>query len=294
METKKKRSLLDTIPAIWVLAFVLLLIGDLTGGIIISHPIFSSSDAWTTSQIYMNFIGIWIVSLIYFFVNKNRRYILDAISPKEKGNNIKWLGIGMLMGFGLNAICILAAWLNKDIILHFDSIQIAPVLGIFVAVFIQSSAEELLCRGYMYQRILKSYNNHMVAIIGNALFFAFLHIFNEGVTVIAIINITLSGLMFSLLVYFYDSIWAAMALHAAWNYTQNIIFGLPNSGMVLPFSIIKLDSSTARNSLFYDVGFGIEGTAFSCLILLVACIVMCCINKEKVKKLKNEIHHRGA
>ncbi len=34
-----------------------------------------------------------------------------------------------------------------------------------------------------------------------------------------------------------------MGVHMAWNYTQNIIFGLPNSGIVSGFSLFKLDAA---------------------------------------------------
>ena len=70
------------------------------------------------------------------------------------------------------------------------------------------------------------------AIIGNALIFTSLHVFNPGFTVIAGTQIFLVGIVFSLLVYYYDSLWAAITFHTAWNYTQNLIFGLPNSGIV--------------------------------------------------------------
>jgi hypothetical protein len=63
-----------------------------------------------------------------------------------------------------------------------------------------------------------------------------------------------------------------MAAHTAWNFTQNIIFGLPNSGSVVPYSIFMLDASTARDSLFYNVGFGVEGTVFADILLIAAAI----------------------
>ena len=58
--------------------------------------------------------------------------------------------------------------------------------------------------------------------------------------------------------------------HAVWNYTQNIIFGLPNSGIVSSFSVFKLDASTAMNSFAYNVGFGIEGTVVADVVLILA------------------------
>ena len=71
-----------------------------------------------------------------------------------------------------------------------------------------------------------------------------------------------------------DSLWCAFAIHAAWNFTQNILFGLPNSGIVMPYSVFKLDAATARDSFAYNVGFGIEGTLFADIILIIACLLL--------------------
>ena len=77
------------------------------------------------------------------------------------------------------------------------------------------------------------------------------------------------GIIFSLIVYYYNSLWAAMCFHTLWNYTQNIIFGLPNSGAVSEYSIFKLEAASATSGFFYDVGFGVEGSIGSTLVLAV-------------------------
>lgn len=47
-----------------------------------------------------------------------------------------------------------------------------PFVIIFLTVFVQSSAEELLCRGFLYQRLRRSYKHPAVAIVGNSALFA--------------------------------------------------------------------------------------------------------------------------
>lgn len=63
-------------------------------------------------------------------------------------------------------------------------------------------------------------------------------------------------------------------IHTAWNFTQNIIFGLPNSGNVVPYSIFKLDAGSAVKNFAYDPGFGIEGTALSCVVQAAVVIII--------------------
>ena len=179
-----------------------------------------------------------------------------------------------MIGFGLNGVCVLAAWLHRDITLSFAAFEPLALIAIFAAVFVQSSAEELVCRGFMYQRFLKSYGKPSIAIVGNALFFGVLHLSNEGVTFLSLVNIFLFGILFSFIVYYMDSIWCAFAVHTAWNFMQNILFGLPNSGIVVPYSMFKLEAGTAANSFAYHVGFGIEGTLLANAVLLAAGIAM--------------------
>ncbi len=281
MEGKRifKRKWYDTLIAIYVQSIVLLLVGQAAGGYLINglsgvvsffSSAFPESDLWLTGRIYLLFIGIWAVLLLRIWAVRSDRPILAVVGPKARGNNGKMLLIGAAIGFGLNALCILIAWLHKDIVLYFDSFQLLPLLALFVVVFIQSSAEELLCRGFMYQKLLKSYGSPAVAIIGNALFFGVIHLMNDGVTVLSFVNIVVVAVLFSLIVYYTDSLWCAFMAHAVWNYTQNILFGLPNSGLVSAYSVFKLDASTAVNSFAYNVGFGIEGTLTADVVLILA------------------------
>ena len=259
---------------IWVVGFVLMTIGQLLGQLLYLIPgVEDASGAVQIGLMYASFIGIWAVFMLHILIWKKNRPIFKALWTKSPGNNIMMFLLGFLLfGMLLNCICILAAFLNKDIFLRFECFEPLPLLGILICVFIQSSAEELVCRGFIYQRLRKNYKNPWVAIIGNSVLFGLLHLANPGVSFLAIVNIVAVGILYSLMVYYGNSIWCAMAAHTAWNYTQNIIFGLPNSGAVSPYSIFMLDASTARDSFAYNVAFGVEGTILADIILVIACI----------------------
>ena len=152
------------------------------------------------------------------------------------------------------------------------------------AIFIQSGAEELMDRYYLYEKLRRRYASPLVAILVNSLVFMLLHIPNPGFTAKAGSQIFLIGVIFSLLVYYYDSLWAAIWFHTFWNFTQNIIFGLPNSGIVSEYSIFKLEAVTAQSGLFYDVKFGVEGSIGSSLVLMVILIAIILMNRNKPEK----------
>ena len=70
----------------------------------------------------------------------------------------------------------------------------------------------------------------------------------------------LFGVLASLIIYYWDSLWAAIWMHTAWNFSQSIVFGLPNSGIVSKYSVFKLEAASARDGIFYNTSFGVEGS----------------------------------
>lgn len=280
----KKGKLSDNILILYIITIVLIILGQILGSLLQFIPFMTSSDVAVTATMYFMFIGIWILTILYIRFTRKNRPILRVVGKSVAGNNWKNFLIGIGIGFGLNGICILVAWLHKDILLYYNSFHPVYFIVLFIAVFVQSSAEELVCRGFLYQRLRRSYENPVVAIVGNSLLFALLHLFNEGITILSVLNIFVVGILFSLMVYYMDSLWCAMAAHAAWNFTQNIIFGLPNSGVVVPYSVFRLDASTAKNSFAYNVDFGIEGTLLADGILILACVCIYLWGKRNAKK----------
>lgn len=269
---KRKFSLLDNLIVIPIIGYLLIVLGQILGGVLVGIltgllPGVFSTDAGITSQLYLGFLGIWIVTLLVFALIPRNRPMLKALSTKTKGNTPKLFAVGLGIGLGMNLLCALIAMINGDIALTFHAFRPVSFLLLFIAVLIQSAAEELICRVFIYQRLVRRYGKPLMAAVVNAAFFAMIHLSNPGVTGMAIANIFIYGLLFSAMVVYMDSPWAAMAAHAGWNFCQNILLGLPNSGMVLPYSVFKLDAAAASDSFAYSVSFGLEGTITACVTL---------------------------
>ena len=280
--------------AVWacVLGFVLFIVGQtvmyLVLAVIGRAAGLFSSDIWNTAILYLAFFGVWIMFFLNALLKKNRP-LLKAYGTGLRGNRIPELLIGILVGFLMNGVLILFAIMHGDIHLYFDRFSIGAFLFLFVSVFIQSAAEEIMCRGFIYHRILRTYRGqYLAAALINGIFFGLIHITNNGATPIAIIDIMICGIEYSALVYYFDSVWMAMGMHAGWNFTQSILAGLPNSGNVFPYSIFRLDAATATNSFFYDVGFGVEGTIPSIIIELVVLVLIIVIGR-KMKRQHTDI-----
>ena len=229
-------------------------------------------------EYYLSTITSFIGFIVYTGVPKRNRFILRSILPSCPNNHFKHILQGLLIGFIMNFGCILLALIAGDIklFLNFSIVQIPFYLFALVCVFIQSASEEMWCRGFLYERINVHYPL-WAAILVNGVFFGLLHIFNDGAGVLPIADIMVCGISFSLCKWYTGSIWVPMGIHTAWNFTQNFLFGLPNSGLVSEASVFGLDAANAKTTLLYDAVFGVEGAIPAVLadaILGVVCLVL--------------------
>lgn len=267
----RKRQLRDNVFWICLLSAILLVAGEMLP-VLIGPSAQGQPPLRKTIFEYITFWGIWASTLFTIFAFQKNRWIAEHLTPKRKGNRVSMLLLGLLVGGLLNGFCALIAHLHGDFQLSFVRFEPIPILLLLFAVFVQSSAEELLCRGFVYQRLLKGYGARF-AIVVNAALFGLLHAGNDGINALAIYDLFITGVFFSLIVYYFDSLWMAMTLHTAWNFTQNILLGLPNSGYRPPYSIFRIGEHT-QHSFAYDPAFGLEGTVLASLLMTVCCVAL--------------------
>lgn len=253
----------------------------LVGGVLSFFP--EKGPVTQTGSTYLLFLGTWILLLLYLWFVKKNRPILKALGTGTKGNNLKMIALGVFFGAGLNLICASAAVLRGDIQLTFDQFSIPAFIFLLFAVCVQSGAEESIYRMYVFQRIRRNFSNKWIAIAVNAAVFGAIHIGNDGITPLSFINLVLMGTMYTLMIYYFDSFWCPVIAHTTWNFTQNIVLGLPNSGNILPYSIFKLNTAAAVNSIAYDIGFGLEGTIVACVVQVLACAAILIWGEKKKK-----------
>ena len=290
--TRPCRKITDNIIIATVLSLVIMVLGSILSGIMLNLTGFRTllSNYLQNGNLemflssYLEFLGIWIAVLLFTAVPKSNRPMLKSFWYNRNGNNLKGIIAGILLGFGTNSFCVLMSWLSGNIKFSYYGFEPVILLMFIAAIFIQSGAEELMDRYYLYEKLRRRYASPLVAILVNSLVFMLLHIPNPGFTAKAGSQIFLIGVIFSLLVYYYDSLWAAIWFHTTWNFTQNIIFGLPNSGIVSEYSIFKLEAVTAQSGLFYDVKFGVEGSIGSSLVLLALLTAIILMNRNKPEK----------
>ena len=127
--------------------------------------------------------------------------------------------------------------------------------------------EEIICRGVLF-RIIEEGLGTWVALVVSALFFGAAHIANPGATLWSSAAIAIeAGLLFGVLYHVTRSLPICMGLHAAWNFAQGTIYGVPVSG-------VKADGwlvSTRSGPDWLSGGaFGVEASVIG-LILCLLC-----------------------
>lgn len=238
-------------------------------------------DLYYTWFMYFGFIGIWICGLILVSLVKSYRPMIKVFSPKLKGNNIKFsIIMGLALGSGLNLFISILAIASRTIEIHFVGIGFGAFVLLLISVFVQSGAEEFIARIFIYQRLRKNFPKWpIIAIAGNGLFFVAIHLTNPGVSFTAVLTIFIAALMYSLIVYYFDSIWVPIIAHTTWNFTQNIVLGLPNSGLVFPVSVFKLDAGA--NNFAFDSTFGVEGSILALILNAIVCVGLYYFGRKK-------------
>ena len=127
----------------------------------------------------------------------------------------------------------------------------------FLGYFLQGTMEELVCRGFIMNSLSARYNV-WTAILVNTLIFAGLHGFSDNVTLLAMFNLVLAGLLLSFIFYLTDNILLVGAFHAIWNFTLGPVFGVPVSGIGFYSSLFKTES-ISNQSIINGGLFGFEG-----------------------------------
>lgn len=274
--TPKKRLIhgaVSTVIVTLVILFASQLIAGLASVLLkpvltaVLSPLFDESGRQTFTM-YFVFFFMWLTTLLILFLVKPWRRYIKALWTKPSGNTLKMVFLGLGVGLLMNGVCILIATLAGNIpTFTLVAIQPIQIILLLVAVFIQSSYEEMLMRGFAYQRIQRVYGP-AAAIIITSVLFAFIHIFNTGITPMAFVSIICSGIVFALAVYYLNSIWMAFGMHAGWNFCQGILFGLPNSGNAAGYAIFK-PLGEITSGVAWDPVFGVEGTIISIIVLLI-------------------------
>lgn len=216
-------------------------------------------------------VVIILTALIYCRCIEKRSFKSMGL-VKQKA--LKEYGIGMLIGVIMFAVVVLLCVITGSVSIKAASAGFAfgTILLFFIGFIIQGMSEELLCRGYFMISMARK-SSLLIAIFINSITFAVLHLLNDGITVLAFLNLVLYGLFSSVYMVKRGSIWGAAAIHTAWNFMQGNFFGFKVSGIHIKSTVFTADISDSL-SVINGGTFGPEGGLAVTVVLLVGIFML--------------------
>ena len=142
-----------------------------------------------------------------------------------------------------------------------------PSAGMLVLVLTLGAAgEELLFRGYGLQQLMRA-TNVWIGIAGASVLFGVLHLGNPDSSPVGVLNTTLFGLLFGLLLVRSRSLWPSFGVHLGWNITL-VAVGTNLSGIRIKVSAVSL--VPAGPVLWSGGAYGPEAGLMASIIIVLA------------------------
>lgn len=199
----------------------------------------------------MPLAAVVVFNLLFWLIDR-RRVPLGLIGPRP--------GRAVLCGLGTGVLWIGAAlavlWLSGCMTV--EGVQDVPMLWLWlVALFLNTIMQEMLVRGYLYQRIKASYNIPAAAIVSTVIFLL-CHGGALEAGWLPCANIVLMSLFITAVLEVTDSLVAPVLIHFIWNSVGGVLFG----GVSLAEDYPHLITITMHGNTLLSGGvFKIEGSA---------------------------------
>lgn len=255
---------------------------------VVPNTMFNNTAVITVLNLFITLGPIIGFLLLGKFVEKRN---VESFGFIKKGWILKYAQgslVALVMIGSYVVITLVIGWgifttvpINVSYSLGMDALPyVLLLLGGFI---IQGMSEEVLLRGWMLP-ILAKYFNVWVAVFVSSSIFALLHLGNDHVSILPIINLVLFG-VFAALYFINDGgIIGIAAVHTVWNWLVGNVFGMAVSGTVAGGASISEFLLTGPE-IFTGGAFGPEGGLIVSIILLVgiATVFRSLVNKEIIE-----------
>ena len=216
--------------------------------------------------VLLSFWGVWLALWAWMRFVDGRP--MRALGLEGRRTEV-WIGLVIaLVVLGGDLVVMTAAGQGRLHWAHPHPAQIWQVLGLAVLFVIQGSAEEVVLRGHLMQTVAARWGI-IAGVSIQAVLFAVLHSANPGVSVVAVVNIALFGLMLGVLVLWRGNLWAAVGFHGVWNWLQGPVLGFDVSGMDFGQTILRQTHPTTASRLWTGGSFGAEAALPTTVFLAV-------------------------
>jgi membrane protease YdiL (CAAX protease family) len=206
--------------------------------------------------------------------------------PARPGFLREW-ALGAALGWAGIVACVLPIALIGGLLVTNSAGSSAHVaitaLTTLLTLLLAALADELVYRGYIFQRLIEA-TNPTLATIAMTLLFSLSHGLGRGVTAGGTLSNLLLGFVLAMAYLRTRALWLGWGFHFAWNASMAVLFGLPIAGLTgfSPVVSTYLDGP----AWVTGGGYGPEGSALAIFVLLALLIL--------VARATRDLRHRWA
>ena len=181
---------------------------------------------------------------------------------------------GALLGLGMvtAAVIVIAIFFDLHVKVDLSLRTVIFAAVVFGIILIAAMAEELMFRGYPFQRLVEGMGAIGAILVLSAMFGA-VHMRNPHVSdnrwvqIFAFSNTLLIGIVLAIAYLRTRALWLPWGLHFGWNAALGLLYGLPVSG-INQFSVIVKSKASGPEWLLGG-GYGLEGGMLGTLVILL-------------------------
>ena len=214
------------------------------------------------------FFGLMTSALILIEVSRPGGSIHSSGLGLTKASPVHF-SYGIVVGVGsLGFIAVAAITMQAEFVSDSSGVAGGAVFFLIAA----SAGEEILFRGTIFEALRERLGGVWTVAITSVLFGA-AHAMNPGASFMAVLNVTLAGVLLGTMAVRTRSLWMPIAFHATWNLCTKMFFGSV-SGSSDVGMITSLDTSNVAESLVWlvDGPFGIEQGLVATIVIVGATI----------------------
>ncbi len=246
----------------------------------ISGPAKGTKQGWAVVLMMTLVLGLLLAGfavLLYLF-DKVRSGLLPAMGLPMDRSTLRDTGTGVVFGLAMVSACVGVIAVIGQVRFetssaHAGTIAIVTCMGLVAAMI-----EEMVFRGYPFQRLVEAIGAPAAVILLAGLFGAG-HLQNPYATVWGTLNTVGFGVFTALAYLRTRSLWLPWGMHFSWNVGLGLGYGLTVSGLD-QFSVV-VHGTLAGPRWLTGGDYGIEASATATVALLLATVVLLVLVKQR-------------
>lgn len=214
-------------------------------------------------------VYVWLLTIVDHVHDRR----IAALGLPHTEGWFKQLITGCGVGLALIVLAVLpiAIWGDPSVRFHLGLHLLPRIGGVLLVLLVGALAEELMFRGYPFQRLEEGIGA-VGAIAVFSMLFGAVHLSNPGASVWGLINTVLIGILLAIAYLRTRALWLPWGIHFGWNAALGFLCGLPVSGLRM-FNVVVRTSTTGPNWMTGG-SYGIEASATGTIAVLIGLVIV--------------------